>query len=237
MMKGIKVLRKISELWCKRSSDTHIKYLVSNGARVGTGTVFINSKQSSIDSGRIKYLTIGSNCVICSGVSVIMHDYSWYVLGNKYGNLYPSGGQPVVIGDNVFVGAHSLVLGNTTIGNNVIIAAGSVVKGTLASDMVYGGNPAKPIMSIEEYNQKRATRYLLDAKREVAYYQETFGRLPHETEMKNYEVLFAERDSDRDFTAKGFSDGKYKEIIMNTQPTFHTFKELVTEYSIKSNDQ
>ena len=54
------------------------------------------------------------------------------------------------IGNNVLIGAQSVVLPGTEIGNNVIIAANSVVKGTLESGRVYGGSPCKPIKKLSE---------------------------------------------------------------------------------------
>lgn len=47
------------------------------------------------------------------------------------------------IGNNVFIGAASVVLPNVTIGNNVIIGANSVVTKDLDGECVYAVNPAK----------------------------------------------------------------------------------------------
>ena len=48
-----------------------------------------------------------------------------------------------IIGNNVFVAANSVVIGDIKIGNNVIIGAGSVVTKDLPDNGVYFGNPAK----------------------------------------------------------------------------------------------
>ena len=60
----------------------------------------------------------------------------------------------MTIGNNVFIGADSIVLCNTKIGDNVIVGAGSVVTNDLPSNGVYAGNPAKYIYSFEEYKKK-----------------------------------------------------------------------------------
>ena len=48
-----------------------------------------------------------------------------------------------VIGDNVVLGAHCVVIGNVTIGDNVIIGAGSVVVKDVPSNCIVVGNPAR----------------------------------------------------------------------------------------------
>ena len=62
-------------------------------------------------------------------------------------------------GNNVFIGADSIVLCNTRIGDNVIIGAGSVVTKDVPSNSVYAGNPARFICSFEEYQQKHMTNH------------------------------------------------------------------------------
>lgn len=54
------------------------------------------------------------------------------------------------IGNNVFIGTHSVILPGTEIGNNIIIAANSVVKGVLADGYMYGGTPCKQIKKLSE---------------------------------------------------------------------------------------
>ena len=51
--------------------------------------------------------------------------------------------RPVLIGDDVFLGANALVLKGARIGDRAIVAAGSVVTGTIPADEIWGGNPAK----------------------------------------------------------------------------------------------
>lgn len=56
--------------------------------------------------------------------------------------------KPVVIGDNVFIGAHSTILKGVTVGNNSIIGACSVVTKSIPENEIWGGNPAKFIKKI-----------------------------------------------------------------------------------------
>ena len=58
--------------------------------------------------------------------------------------------QPISIGNDVWVGAHSIILGNSKIGDGVVISAGSVVSGEIPPYSVVMGNPARVF-----YNRKK----------------------------------------------------------------------------------
>ncbi|MBN2816189.1 MAG: serine acetyltransferase [Campylobacterales bacterium] len=55
-----------------------------------------------------------------------------------------------IIGDNVDIGPNVCIIGPITIGDNVIIGAGSVVVKDLEENMIYAGNPAKIIKKRED---------------------------------------------------------------------------------------
>jgi len=103
---------------------------------------------------------MGDNVNTSSGVSFITHDGSVYVIReafpeHKNVDLF---GQ-IIIGNNVFLGMNATILPNTKIGDNVIVGAGSMVKGELKSNSVYAGIPAKYICSIAEYAQKHTPNF------------------------------------------------------------------------------
>jgi acetyltransferase-like isoleucine patch superfamily enzyme len=50
--------------------------------------------------------------------------------------------RPVVIGDDVFVGAYSIILKGVRIGERAIIGAGSVVTRDVPAGEIWAGNPA-----------------------------------------------------------------------------------------------
>jgi acetyltransferase-like isoleucine patch superfamily enzyme len=56
---------------------------------------------------------------------------------------------PVVIEDNVFIGAHSTILKGVTIGQNSIIGACSVVTKNVPLNEIWAGNPAKFIRNVK----------------------------------------------------------------------------------------
>ncbi|MBW2968415.1 acyltransferase [Candidatus Woesearchaeota archaeon] len=55
--------------------------------------------------------------------------------------------EPIVIGDDVWIGANSTILGGVTIGNGAVIGAGAVVNKDIPPYSVAVGVPAKPIKS------------------------------------------------------------------------------------------
>ena len=94
--------------------------------------------------------TLGKGCQVCHGIGLIVHPGT--IIGENVklhhnttiGASMPSG-QPPRIGDNVIIGANSVVLGDISIGNGVIIGAGSVVVKDVPENAIVVGNPAKII--------------------------------------------------------------------------------------------
>jgi acetyltransferase-like isoleucine patch superfamily enzyme len=55
---------------------------------------------------------------------------------------------PIVIGRNVWIGLHSIIMRGVTIGDNSVIAAGSVVTKSVPPNTLVAGNPAVPIKQL-----------------------------------------------------------------------------------------
>ena len=55
------------------------------------------------------------------------------------------GAKNMYFGDNVWIGAGSIILPGVNIGDNVIVAAGTIVAKNIDSNIMVGGNPAKII--------------------------------------------------------------------------------------------
>lgn len=53
--------------------------------------------------------------------------------------------QPVVIGNDVWVGAHAVIRGGVRIGDGAVVAAGAVVTKDVDAAAIVGGVPAQPI--------------------------------------------------------------------------------------------
>ncbi len=56
---------------------------------------------------------------------------------------------PILIKENAFIGAHSIILKGVTIGKNSIIGAGSIVTKSVPDNQIWAGNPAKFIKDIK----------------------------------------------------------------------------------------
>ena len=56
--------------------------------------------------------------------------------------------KPVVIGDDVWIGANAVILPGVTIGSHCVVAAGAVVTKDVPDNCVVGGVPAKVIKKI-----------------------------------------------------------------------------------------
>jgi serine acetyltransferase len=59
------------------------------------------------------------------------------------------------IGDNVFIGSGTRILGNVNIGSNVIIGASALVNKDIPDNSVVAGVPARVISSFDDYINKR----------------------------------------------------------------------------------
>jgi acetyltransferase-like isoleucine patch superfamily enzyme len=56
--------------------------------------------------------------------------------------------KPVIIGDDVWIGANAVVLPGVTIGKHCVVAAGAVVTKDVPDNTIVGGVPAKVIKGI-----------------------------------------------------------------------------------------
>ena len=64
-------------------------------------------------------------------------------------------GKPIIIGDNCWIGAGSIILPEVKLGNHVVVAAGSVVtKSFEENNILIGGIPAKIIKKLDNYTGK-----------------------------------------------------------------------------------
>ena len=89
---------------------------------------------------------IGENCLIAANCQIF--DASGH--SSQISNRLESQGEskPISIGNNVWIGANSIILPGVNIGDGAIIGAGSVVVKSIPSNVIAGGNPAIVIKEI-----------------------------------------------------------------------------------------
>jgi acetyltransferase-like isoleucine patch superfamily enzyme len=103
--------------------------------RIANGC-FLDAKPGGLEIGNDAL--IGPNCVLLSSnykfdqLGVPLEDQGMTSLGTRIGN-------------NVFIGANSVVLDGSNIGDDTIIAPGSVVSGKIPPRVIAGGSPARVI--------------------------------------------------------------------------------------------
>lgn len=124
-----------------------VEIALANGMKMGQNCHILDG--CILDPGHCWLIKMGDRVTLAPGVHVLAHDAS-----TKRPLGYAVIGR-VVIGNDVFIGAGSIILPNVTIGDRVIVGAGSVVTHSLASDAVYAGNPIRRLCSIREYLDKR----------------------------------------------------------------------------------
>lgn len=105
-----------------------------------------------LDPSHCWLIEIGDNVTMAPRVHVLCHDAS-----TKQFLGYTKIGR-VNIGDNVFIGAESVILPGVTIGDNVIIGANSTVVHDIPDNSVVAGSPAKIICTLAEYLSKEKKR-------------------------------------------------------------------------------
>jgi acetyltransferase-like isoleucine patch superfamily enzyme len=105
---------------------------------------------------------IGLGCVVIGPVAIgndVMFAQNIVVSGLNHGyqdlslppSLQPVDTKPIHIGDEVWIGANSVITAGVNIGKHSVVAAGSVVTKSVPPYSVVAGNPAKVL---KQYNPK-----------------------------------------------------------------------------------
>ena len=152
-----KMLRK---LFAHLRGEQDLDKLIRRGLVVGQN--FTCMGEVIIDPSHCWHIRIGDNVTLAPRVHILAHDTSTKIFLNytRVAN--------VSIGDNVFIGAGTIVLPGVSIGDNVVIGAGSVVSKSIPENSVAVGNPArvvKPLgVFLEGNKQKMHSDNLFDER-------------------------------------------------------------------------
>lgn len=92
-----------------------------------------------------KLISIGPDCKI--GMDVLMMDNDYHQIDPTKRGIRPASA-PIILEENVWLGARVIVLSGVTIGADSVVAAGSVVTRDIPPRSVAAGQPARVIKSI-----------------------------------------------------------------------------------------
>ena len=98
----------------------------------------------------LEEINIGNNVTIAQFVSILDHDHQ-YKINNS--GLYLEGYKtaPINIGDNVWISDKVTILKGVNIGDNVIIGANSLVNKDVPSKSVVGGVPSRVLKKLSNH--------------------------------------------------------------------------------------
>lgn len=119
------------------------------GVKIGSNARFTGLPNWSSEPYLIE---IGNDVTITQNVVFHTHDGGVGVFRKKYPGINVFG--RIKIGNNVFIGSNTIFLPGVTIGDNIVIGAGSIVTRDIPSNSVAVGVPAKVIKTIEQYEQE-----------------------------------------------------------------------------------
>lgn len=216
------------------TSELLTSYLKLCGIKVGNGTVIFNAGSVCIDSSRPVLMEIGEYCKITKGVVILGHDYSRSVLRRVYGDIVGEA-RKTIIGNNVFIGMNSIVLMGSEISDNSIVGAGSVCHGFYPSNSIIAGNPAKVIMSLDEYYKKRKVKYIDEAKNMARLIEARKGRKPTVNEMGAFFPIYLERDldslrtNDLNTDLSGDEESEIINSFLSSKPIYASFEEFLKD--------
>ena len=143
---------KISKLMSKAGKDVFITqpFYCDYGTYIEVGDYFYTNFNCTIlDAGGVK---IGNNVLLAPNVGL-------YTVGHPLDaglrNQAWEDAKPITIGNNVWIGAHSIILGGVSIGDDCVIAAGSLVTKDIAAGSLAMVSSCNVVRSITEADREQ----------------------------------------------------------------------------------
>ena len=110
------------------------KIELGNNVQFGRGTWVISD------------VIIGNDVLIAGNVVFAgKNDHRFDIVGCTMWDAPRGEDSPTIVGNDVWIGTNSIIVGGVNIGDGVIIAAGAVVTKDIPAYEIWGGNPAKKI--------------------------------------------------------------------------------------------
>jgi maltose O-acetyltransferase len=115
------------------------------GSSIAIGPrTFVNYGCVMLDVASIR---IGADCQLATGVQLLTATHPVDPVARRLGWEYA---EPIVLGDNVWLGGGVVVCPGVTIGEDTVVGAGAVVSRDLPAGVVAVGNPARVLREIGE---------------------------------------------------------------------------------------
>lgn len=132
----------------KIGTRKNVEFSVGENGKISVGDgCFFNNNCMIVSHDKIK---IGRNCSFGPNVLFYDHDHNYKAFNGLKSESYVK--NPIVIGDNVWIGANSVILRGSEIGDNCVIGAGSIVKGKFESNTMI---VMERKMKVEKYSFDR----------------------------------------------------------------------------------
>ncbi len=131
----ISLISPFTEITMDRGAKLKIgkSFKMRDGAkiRVRKGATCIIGNNSSVNCNNMiacrERIEIGNDVMLSPNVQIYDHDHDFRAVGGVKAGKYRTA--PVKIGNNVWIGANTVILRGTEIGDNCVIGAGCVVNG------------------------------------------------------------------------------------------------------------
>lgn len=157
---------------------SQLEIAISNGLKIGKGCSVMG--ECIIDPGHCWLIEIGDRVTLAPRVHILAHDASTKrPLGyTRLGN--------VSIGNDVFIGAGSIVLPGVNIGNKVVVGAGSVVSRNIPENSVVVGSPARVVCSYDAYIERKKKEMIDSVCYDSSY---TIGNITMEKKCEMFSAI------------------------------------------------
>lgn len=144
-----KILRQILGTMGKQIT-VNAPFWCDYGYNISVGNFFFaNHNCQILDGGRVQFgdhVFIAPNCLFTTAE---------HALDAEQRNEGLEVALPITIGNNVWIGAGSVVLGGVTIGDNTVIGAGSVVTKSIPANVIAVGVPCHIVQEITSEDKHR----------------------------------------------------------------------------------
>ncbi len=131
-----------SEITVERGASLYVGngFKMRDGAklRVRSGAVCRLGENVSLNSNNFlvcrNSITLGNDVMLSPNVQIYDHDHDYCAEGGIRAMRFKTA--PVVIGNNVWIGANTVILRGSRIGDHCVIGAGCIIKGEIPANTV-----------------------------------------------------------------------------------------------------